>query len=137
MNSFCLGRSLCGRPVHLRFRDGASHTQGIDFGSAKIAVSCAEFATTFAGSLYLGQASSGFCLRGFKCEQLSIRCRQPTRYLAYSIEERIRIGRFNRLSLGCNSEVPVGGFIGFVSAEHPLGSRVIGSSSCAEFGLVV
>jgi len=42
--------------------------------------------------MLLGQAGSGFCPRGFKCEQLSIRCRQPTRYLAYCIEERIRIG---------------------------------------------
>ena len=88
------------------------------FRPRQIALSCAEFATTFAGSLYVGQAGSGFCLRGFKCEQMLIRCGQPTRYLTDCIKER---GRFIGLSLGCNNEVRAGRFIGFVSAEHPLG----------------
>ena len=61
---------------------------------------------------------SGFCLRGFKGEQMLIRCGQPTRYLTDCIKER---GRFIGLSLGCNNEVRAGCFIGFVSAEHPLG----------------
>ena len=71
-------------------------------------------------SLMLPAPGSGFCLRGLKCEQMLIRCGQPTRYLTDCIKEH---GRFIGLSLGCNNEVRAGCFIGFVSAEHPLGGR--------------
>ena len=78
-------------------------------------------------SILLSAPGGGFCLRGFKCEQMLIRCGQPTHYLTDCIKEP---GRFIGLSLGCNDDVRAGCFMGFVSAEHPLGwGNVMMSSS--------
>jgi hypothetical protein len=96
------------------------------FGKTSLAVAWAD-------QLLLPAPGGGSCLRG--CEQILIRCGQPTRYLTDCIKER---GRFIGLSLGCNNEVCAGRFIGFVSAEHPLGS-VEGhrSSSCGKSDLLI